>query len=190
MKHSIHRITLGVTNYYLIGEESLIMVDSGSPDNLNKFSKMMSRLSLKPENISLLFLTHGHFDHIGSASEIKKLVGCKIAIPHLPYPQTQVDMPLNDKEYSLKPFGINGRILSTPGHSLGSMSLLLDSGEAFVGDLSMSGFPLRWGPGLPVYAENLEQVKESWNLLVDNGAKSIYPAHWNPFKAEVLRKLQ
>ena len=78
--------------------------------------------------------------------------------------------------------------LYTPGHTLGSMSLLLDSGEAFVGDLAMSGFPKMIGKGMPVFAEDVVAVKESWRLLLSRGARLIYPAHGNPFESRVLKK--
>jgi glyoxylase-like metal-dependent hydrolase (beta-lactamase superfamily II) len=42
---------------------------------------------------------------------------------------------------------VPGKILCTPGHSSGSVSVLLDTGEAFVGDLAMNRFPLRLSPG-------------------------------------------
>jgi hydroxyacylglutathione hydrolase len=45
---------------------------------------------------------------------------------------------LVDEEMDLLEFGVNGRIVHTPGHTSGSISLLLDSGEAFVGDLAIN----------------------------------------------------
>jgi hypothetical protein len=53
----------------------------------------------------------------------------------------------------------------------------------------MSGFSLRLGPVLPISAEDLQKVKESWNLLLDKGANMIYPAHGNPFSAKIIRKI-
>ena len=53
----------------------------------------------------------------------------------------------------------------------------------------MNGFPLRIGPGLPIFAEDLQKVKESWKMLLDKGANMIYPAHGNPFSAEIIRKI-
>lgn len=53
----------------------------------------------------------------------------------------------------------------------------------------MNGFPLRLGPGLPIFTEDLQKVKESWKLLLDKGAKMVYPAHGNPFSAEILREV-
>jgi len=68
------------------------------------------------------------------------------------------------------------------------VSVLLDAGEAFVGDLAMNKFPLRLSPGLPIFADNLPAVIESWKLLLKAGATTLYPAHGSRFPAEVLRQ--
>ena len=94
-----------------------------------------------------------------------------------------------DDDYSLKKFGINGKIVHTPGHSPGSISVVLDSGEAFVGDLAMNGPPLTLKPNLPIFSENaISVVKESWMKLIDMGVKTIYPAHGSPFPVEIIIK--
>ena len=36
------------------------------------------------------------------------------------------------------------RVIHTPGHSMGSVSVLLETGDALVGDLAMTEFPLRF----------------------------------------------
>jgi glyoxylase-like metal-dependent hydrolase (beta-lactamase superfamily II) len=95
---------------------------------------------------------------------------------------------LGDDGLSLSDYGIPGRVLHTPGHSSGSVSVLLDTGEAFVGDLAMNRFPLRLSPGLPIFAEDQAAVMESWRSLLDQGATTVYPAHGKPFPAEVIRK--
>ena len=105
------------------------------------------------------------------------------------FPGTSVDLVLGDEEYSLESYGIHGKVIYTPGHSSGSMSLLLNTGDAFVGDLAMNGLPLRIGPGMPIFAENVNALKESRRLLLSSGAKQIYPAHGKPFSADALEKL-
>ena len=42
--------------------------------------------------------------------------------------------------------------------------------------------------GLPVWAEDLELVKKSWRLLLDQGAKIVYPGHGKPFPADIIRR--
>ncbi|MEN8139252.1 MAG: MBL fold metallo-hydrolase [Bacteroidota bacterium] len=100
----------------------------------------------------------------------------------------KADIVLDGREMSLEKYGIDGKIIYTPGHTIGSVSVLLDSGEAFVGCMAHSGFPFRLSPGLPIYAENIDLLKESWKLLIDRGGTMIYPAHGNPFPAEEIKK--
>ena len=223
MKTEIHRLPLGIANCYLIKEEGVILVDAGTPNKEKKFLKVLKDLSIEPKDISLILLTHGHWDHIGSVHELKRLTGGEVAINQhekdwveqalkpLPpginlwgkilirlirisllsvkFPATSVDLVLKDEEFSLESYGIHGRVLYTPGHSSGSMSLLLDTGDAFVGDLAANGLPQRIGPGMSVFAEDISAVKRSWRLLLDRGAKWIYPGHGNPFRADALAKL-
>jgi glyoxylase-like metal-dependent hydrolase (beta-lactamase superfamily II) len=109
-------------------------------------------------------------------------------MPSARIPATDVDIVLGDEAFSLAEYGIPGRVLYTPGHSWGSVSVLLENGDAFVGDLAMNGFPLRRGPGLPIFAEDVSRAKESWKLLLEQGAQTIYPGHGEPFAADVMRE--
>ena len=222
MSVSIHPITLGFDHCYVIQGEGVIMIDGGAPKQTKGFMDAIERLSIKPEDIQLIVITHGHWDHIGSAKDIKEITGAKIAMhrrekdwlekslkplppgvttwgriligtmamlmPLVHIPATDVDVVLGDEELSLAEYGIPGRVIHTPGHSMGSVSVLLETGDAFVGDLAMNKFPLRFSPGLPIFAEDMQKVRESWKLLLDQGAATIYPAHGKPFSAEIIRK--
>jgi glyoxylase-like metal-dependent hydrolase (beta-lactamase superfamily II) len=66
--------------------------------------------------------------------------------------------------------------------------VLLDSGEAFVGDLAMNRLPLRLSPGLPIFASDMSAVINSWKNLLALGASAVYPAHGAPFPAAVMKK--
>ena len=211
MKVDIRSIKLGVVCCYVVqGEEGTIMIDAGSPGQAARFRKAIATLQLNARTIRLIVITHGHWDHIGSAKDIQEITGAKIAMHHrekdwlekslkrvpppvttwgrifraimtwcLPlvrFPAAKVDVVLGDGELSLADYGIPGKIIYTPGHSMGSVTVLLDTGEAFVGDLAMNAFPLRLSPGLPIFAEDLPKVKESWKLLLEQGAKTVYPA--------------
>lgn len=99
---------------------------------------------------------------------------------------TPIDLELDDAGLDLHPFGVAGRVVATPGHSPGSVTVLLDSGEAFVGDLAMNGFPMTAGPSFGIFAHCPEQVPVSWTSLLEAGARRIYPAHGRPFPAAAL----
>jgi glyoxylase-like metal-dependent hydrolase (beta-lactamase superfamily II) len=68
----------------------------------------------------------------------------------------------------LERIGILGEILHTPGHSDDSVSLLLDDGSAFTGDLTHP--ELTW-------EDNAALVAASWRSLRERGAVRVYPGH-------------
>ena len=103
-------------------------------------------------------------------------------------PKTKVEISIPDTGMDLSEYEIDGKIFHTPGHTPGSMSLILESGEAFVGDLCMTGFPQLRKTGLPVVGDDLGQVKESWKILLENNVTKIYPAHGKPISSAILEK--
>ncbi|MFX0210797.1 MAG: MBL fold metallo-hydrolase, partial [Candidatus Hodarchaeota archaeon] len=111
-----------------------------------------------------------------------------IILPFIQFPATKVDIVLTDEGMSLTDFGISGRVIHTPGHTAGSVSVLLDSGIAFIGCLAQNKFPLRLNPGLPVLADSIEEVKDSWNRLLELGVEMAYPGHGKPFSVEIINK--
>lgn len=74
-----------------------------------------------------------------------------------PIASTSVDIALRDENFTLTPFGIPGNVVYTPGHTMGSVSILLEIGDAFVGDLAMNGLPFGFRPGLAIFAEDIKK---------------------------------
>jgi glyoxylase-like metal-dependent hydrolase (beta-lactamase superfamily II) len=92
------------------------------------------------------------------------------------------------EETSLVPFGIDGSIVLTPGHTIGSLSVLLDDGTVFVGDLAVNFFP--WGgPVFPPFADDVPKLMESWRNLMDRGIRLIYPGHGKSFPVSRLQEV-
>ena len=76
----------------------------------------------------------------------------------------------------LNSLGINGEIVVTTSHSNDSISLILDGGECFVGDLE----PIEYLAG---YEQN-EKLKSDWEIIMRYAPKVIYYAHANPKNCE------
>ena len=100
---------------------------------------------------------------------------------------SDLDVVIED-DYDLSQYGIPGKIIHTPGHSPGSLSVLLDTGEAFVGDLAMNMAPLRFTPGLPIFGDDIGSIKHSWGKLLERGVKTVYPAHGKPFDVKIIKE--
>lgn len=98
------------------------------------------------------------------------------------------EIEISDDELSLQEYGIDGKILHTPGHSPGSLSLILSTGEAFVSDLLMGGFPKLNGPGKTIFYDDEQVLLNSWKKLLDHNVKIIFPAHGKPFSPNILEK--
>jgi len=96
------------------------------------------------------------------------------------------DIIVTDAGLSLEEYGIPGRIIHTPGHTPGSISVLLENGDAFVGCLTHNAPPFRLNPNHPIFAEDLNQLWKSWEFLIDQGAKMIYPGHGSPFPVDKI----
>ncbi len=103
-------------------------------------------------------------------------------------PKVKVDLVLDDNGMSLAEYGIPGKVVHTPGHSMGHSCVILDSGEAFVGDTAMNSWFLRLTPGLPVLAEDIKMVVDGWRKILPMGIKRVFPAHGRDFPVEVMQK--
>ena len=216
----VKTINAGSVNYFLVREEGIVLVDTGTPGQHNNFLKQLKQLKLNPLDVQLIIITHGHGDHFGSAQQIKEITGGKIAVHQkdanvvregrkvfppglngwgrflsfvwrpilslVNYPAIEPDVII-ENALSLSGFGINGQVIHTPGHTAGSVSVVLDSGEAIVGDVAMNGFPMRWGAGLPIFGDSEKEIRQSWKKLLDAGACIIYPGHGVPFPASQLK---
>ena len=69
----------GITNIYLLQKgERFMITDTGSRGQAEKIIKVIKARGLNIEYLSCIFLTHSHFDHAGSAAELKNITGAKV----------------------------------------------------------------------------------------------------------------
>jgi ribonuclease/clavin/mitogillin len=177
------------TNYWVVSAGiSRLLIDLGYPGTMGAMRASLKRKGVPLKEIQYGLATHYHIDHAGLAQEFK-LAGVPLlvletqvaAIPLMKQwtkPQDQyVDITLDgnvtvafaESRSRLEQIGIAGEILPTPGHSDDSVSLLLDDGSAFTGDLTPLPYAGQDHPGIV--------VATSWRLLQEHGATHIYPGH-------------
>lgn len=172
------------TNYYVLAESKpRLLIDIGWPGTLPKLQHACKRMNIAVNDIQHFLVTHYHPDHAGLAQELKR-VGSKLIVienqlPFIPMLAThmkpenkyvEIDLKdnivlnLENSRAFLQKLGIKGEIVSTPGHSDDSVSLVLDDGAAFTGDLTH-----------PLMADELSNA--SWAKLRGMNVKTVYPGH-------------
>lgn len=88
-----------------------------------------------------------------------------------------------DERLDLESFGFEAYLLHTPGHSPGSMSLIVDNEIAIVGDAMFGVFKKLI---YPPFAYDPEQMIKSWGKLLDTGCRIFLPAHGTPNSRELI----
>jgi len=94
-----------------------------------------------------------------------------------------------DEDMDLREYGVDGALVATPGHTLGSGSLILDDGQAIIGDLVVKKYFLRGEPIKPPFMEDRDQLNISLHKLLDRKAKILYPGHGGPINIEEISRL-
>ena len=99
---------------------------------------------------------------------------------HGAFDPVEPDILIN-KKYDLNEFGVNAFIQPTPGHTAGSLSLIIEDKHAFVGD---TAFNIRKKSVYPPFANNEKELIRSWKILLDTGAQYFWPGHGKMFTRE------
>jgi len=162
------------------------LIDCGWPGTLGKLKHQCKIVGIDLSQIKYLLVTHFHPDHAGLTQELInngiKLLLIETQVKYagqmkniMKKDSGYVDIELNginaivinDSREKLKSIGIDGEIISTPGHSPDSVTLILDEGIAFTGDLT---------PEIALPNEELI-CRASWKKIYAKKVTKIYPAH-------------
>ena len=173
-------------NVFLLADSNLTLVDTGFKGRSRHILKEVRQLGYSPPDIANIFITHHHADHIGSLAALKKITGASVfAHPadapyidgRLPQPgparpgwldkalaplyklgvttPVAVDVLINDGDELPILGGI--KILHTPGHTQGSISLFIPEERLVIaGDVLANRFRL----GLPSKAFTVDIAQE------------------------------
>lgn len=174
------------TNYWVVSAGKFrLLVDIGWPGTMGIMKANLKRMGVTLEEIRYALATHYHIDHAGLAEEFKRegisLLVLQVQVEAVPMMKSwtkpsdnyidismegNVTITFQESRPLLQQIGLSGEILHTPGHSDDSVSLLLDDGSVFTGDLPAE-----------VYCWDNPVALASWRSLREKGAMRVYPAH-------------
>ena len=188
LKMNIVTLSYHSTNYYAIDlDERKLLIDCGWPGTLTQFTAEMKRKGIVPADIRYILVTHFHPDHAGLVQEFKdqgsKLILMESQVRfvtsvkgHLRTkkdafteirPDDNFILSFRESRKFLASLGLAGEVLETPGHSPDSITLVLDEGSAFIGDL-----PPRF-----LIPDDDKLKQESWERISQHHITRIFPAH-------------
>jgi glyoxylase-like metal-dependent hydrolase (beta-lactamase superfamily II) len=101
------------------------------------------------------------------------------------YPKFTPDMLLADGQ-SLEPYGVEATILHLPGHTPGSIAVLLPGGDIIAGDIVSNMIR----PGTSPFVHDRQAMAASLEKLKSMDLETIYPGHGKPFGASTLAKIK
>ena len=184
------RLKYGNTNtFYFPGSDGGLLLDTGYAGTMPAYYKALKANGIHAKNIKYVLATHYHPDHMGLVSELMKqgaallLIDIQKDMVHFsdsifgrdlmsysPIDETSaVIISCGESRDFLARLGISGEIIHTPSHSEDSISLILDDGSCFVGDLE----PLEY---LDAYEDNIP-LKNDWDLILSYEPRKIYYSH-------------
>ena len=209
----IVKITLPLSNVYLIQSKPPILIDVGSEGDADALARSLGANGTKPSDLGLVVLTHGHADHAGNTAAFMKLTKAKLWLGEgdlplaraghnddlrpmnflacflqltLPqsYPAFEPDGVVGDAPLDLAPWGVQGKVISMPGHTRGSVVVVLDNHAAFVGDQILGGYfggaVAPHDPGLHYFHADEEANLANIEKLLGMGVDTFYLGHGGP----------
>lgn len=210
----IVRIKGAISNCYLLLGDKAVLVDTGAPGDLPRILAALKQQGIDPKQLALILLTHGHSDHAGNAAELHARSGRPVALHAgdatlarsgkngvlaAQGPLGRFIRPFIDEEFqsfepdiqfrevfSLEPYGVRGKVIPTPGHTNGSVSVVLASGEAIIGDVLRGSmmWPNRARP--PFFCNDLDLNARSIVRLAREGLLRCYPGQFGSFPGSEL----
>ena len=117
-----------------------------------------------------------------------KCIDKKDELKFSPYYVRPIDLLITD-ETRLKDIGIglDGKIIATPGHTIDSITLLFDDGDALVGDAAANMLQFAGTKYCVIALDDIDEYYRSWQKMIDCKARRIFPAHGKSFPVEKLR---
>jgi hydroxyacylglutathione hydrolase len=219
---AIVRLPLRNSNAYLVRAPRPFVIDAGSQGEGDTIVQMVEAVGVKAKDVHAVIATHGHCDHRGAAPELQRRglpiwlgagdspmaragrndelrptsVGARFI--HLLFSDRCEPFEPNvqlDQKRTLAEFGIEDEVFPLPGHTPGSVVIVLEGRTAFVGDIllggNLGGAIFSQVPGEHYLQADRAKNRRNLEWLMARGIDDLYVGHGGPLKrADVLRALE
>ena len=184
-------LRLGFVKAFLLrGAAKHVLIDTGTKGQLPAIACQLEREGVGLKDIGLIVVTHAHTDHTGSLADVAEATGAKVLAHRLETDRmcTSPDVVVED-EFDLDRYDVAARVIWTPGHTRGSLSVMLESGEVIVADLVVPRFMAFGPPAIAFWATSREDSLTSIRRVLDLKPSVILTSHGGPYRPEALARL-
>lgn len=216
MESTIHVLSFGLVNAYVIQGEKNILVDTGPPGQFDKLVEKVNACGVAVEDIALIVITHAHGDHYGNVAEFKKRYYIPVAVHSSVFRENEElvqakavpkgllgkliklvfgDMKCQsfipdisvDEQFNLEDYGINGTVVHIPGHTEDSIGFWLNGHQMIVGDTISSR---KKRPLKALFLNDIEAYKKSVQKILLYNPTEIYCSHGSVLMSEGIEAIK
>jgi len=175
------------------------MIDAGAGRSVDTILGNMELCSFEPQRLHTLVLTHCHIDHIGGAAKVKERTGCKVVAHELDskaieegddlktaagwygmdHTPVMVDEKITGNKVTERIRDKEFTFLHTPGHTPGSMVVLVETKDGLV----LFGQDIH-GPFDPDFGSDISAWRESMRTLLTLNADILCEGHFGTFRSK------
>ncbi len=176
----------GSTNTFLVGG---LLIDTGYAGTMRAFCKALKNSGRGLSDVKYVLATHFHPDHAGLIGELAEYgvrhllpdvqkayvhapdyIFERDRIPFIPADESRSTViPLSGSRAFLAELDVAGEIIHTPSHSPDSVSVILDNGDCFIGDLE----PYEY---IGAYGDD-SLLKTDWERIFSFNPRRIFSSH-------------
>ncbi|HEY7709720.1 MAG TPA: MBL fold metallo-hydrolase [Candidatus Entotheonella sp.] len=179
--HVARVITDFVSSYVLVRGKEAAIVDTGLPNNGEKFGEVIKTAGLGWDAVGHVILTHYHRDHVGSMGEVLK------AAPKALVYAGEADIAKIQSPRSIKAVGDGDdvfglQIIATPGHTPGHICVYDPVGSLMVLGDAMVNMGGQLTGANPQYTADMDQANESVKKLAALTFNKAFFGHGEPIE--------
>ena len=170
----VHMIRLSVSNAYLLKTAKPVLIDTGGTSDMPALVEGLKAQGLRPQDITL-----------APQNLTARLLNRFSINPR--FQSFEPDIVVKG-ELDLSAWGVPGKAVVMPGHTLGSLVVLLDGQQAVVGDIVLGGYlggaimPHR--AGHHYFQADVRRNEDNIARLLKQGVETFYLGHGGPVTRE------